>query len=115
MKPQEEMARKTLEEFIDEVLGENITLGDLVFFLFGFLRSAEQTLKKRGENDEMEKENNRLKPQNNYWKNVLEQQTYDVDEYKLFEKDVKSVIKKITAKYCEHKKELQLRANPRGA
>ena len=69
-----------MEEFIDEVLRKNITLGDLVFFLFGSLRSAEQTMKKRGENDEMEKENDRLKAQNNYWENVLEQQTYDVDK-----------------------------------
>ena len=56
-------------------------------FFFDFFRSAKQTL-----NDEMEKEN------------VFEQQTYDVDE------DTKSVIKKIIAKYREHKKELQFRA-----
>ena len=34
MKPQEEMARKTLEEFTDEMLGVHITLDDLVVFLF---------------------------------------------------------------------------------
>ena len=48
------------------------------------------------------KENDRLTTQNNYLDYVLEQQTYYVDEYKLCEKSVKSVIKKLIEKYRDH-------------
>ena len=43
----------------------------------------------------MKKEDDRLTAQNNYLDHVLEQQTDEVDECKLCEKGVKSVIKKI--------------------